>query len=82
MDKTFVFHCILLILVGEFILATVMNYLNAKRFKDPIPNDLNDIYNAEEYKKSQAYKLSNYKFGIITSTFSLALILWRFCLGR
>ncbi|WP_339628935.1 M48 family metallopeptidase [uncultured Maribacter sp.] len=75
MDKTFVFHCILLILVGEFILATVMNYLNAKRFKDPIPNDLNDIYNAEEYKKSQAYKLSNYKFGIITSTFSLALIL-------
>ena len=75
MDKTFVYHCILLILVGEFILATVMNYLNAKRFKDPIPNDLNDIYNAEEYKKSQAYKLSNYKFGIITSTFSLALIL-------
>lgn len=75
MDKTFVFHCILFILVGEFILATVMNYLNAKRFKDPIPNDLNDVYNAQEYEKSQAYKLSNYKFGIITSTFSLALIL-------
>tara|TARA_R110000765_G_scaffold163627_2_gene268545 strand:- start:2250 stop:3413 length:1164 start_codon:yes stop_codon:yes gene_type:complete len=52
-----------------------MNYLNAKRFKDPIPNDLNDVYNAQEYEKSQAYKLSNYKFGIITSTFSLALIL-------
>lgn len=75
MDKTFVFHCILFILVGEFILDTVMNYLNAKRFKDPIPNDLNDVYNAQEYEKSQAYKLSNYKFGIITSTFSLALIL-------
>ncbi|SEM18986.1 STE24 endopeptidase [Maribacter orientalis] len=75
MDKTFVFYCILFILVGEFILDTVMNYLNAKRFKDPIPNDLNDVYNAQEYEKSQAYKLSNYKFGIITSTFSLALIL-------
>ncbi len=75
MDKTFVFYCILFILVGEFILATVMNYLNAKRFKDPIPNDLNDVYNAEEYETSQAYKLSNYKFGIISSIFSLALIL-------
>jgi STE24 endopeptidase len=75
MDKTFVFYCILFILVGEFILATVMNYLNAKRFKDPIPTDLNDVYNSEEYEKSQAYKLSNYKFGIVTSIFSLALIL-------
>ena len=64
MDKTFVFYSIIFILIGEFILATVMNYLNAMRFKDPIPNDLNDVYNAEEYEKSQAYKLSNYKFGI------------------
>ncbi|WP_339655036.1 M48 family metallopeptidase [uncultured Maribacter sp.] len=75
MDKTFIFFCILFILIGEFILATVMNYLNAKHFKDPIPNDLNDVYNVEEYEKSQAYKLRNYKFGIITSIFSLALIL-------
>jgi STE24 endopeptidase len=75
MDKTFVFYCILFILIAEFVLATVMNYLNAKRFKDPIPEDLNDVYNAEEYKKSQAYKLTNYKFGIFTSIFSLILIM-------
>lgn len=75
MDKTFVFYCIIFILIGEFILATVMNYLNAKHFKDPIPNDLSDVYNTKEYEKSQAYKLSNYKFGIVTSIFSLALIL-------
>ena len=75
MDQTIVFYCILFILVGEFILATVMNYLNAKRFKDPIPTEVADVFNAEEYKKSQAYKLTNYKFGIITSVFSLVLIL-------
>ena len=75
MDKSFVFYCILFILIGEFILATVMNYLNAQRFKDPIPSDLKDVFNAEEYHKSQAYKLTNYQFGIITSIFSLALIL-------
>ncbi|HDZ04047.1 hypothetical protein LCGC14_0133100 [marine sediment metagenome] len=75
MDKTLVFYCILFILIGEFILATVMNYLNAKRFKDPIPKDLSDVYNTEEYVKSQDYKLTNYKFGIFTSIFSLILIL-------
>ena len=75
MDNTFVFYCILFILVGEFILATLLNYLNSKRFKDPIPKELNDVYNREEYEKSQAYKLTNYKFGILTSVFSLTLIL-------
>ena len=75
MDNTFVFYCILFILVGEFILATLLNYLNSKRFKDPIPKELNDVYNIEEYEKSQAYKLTNYKFGILTSVFSLTLIL-------
>lgn len=75
MDKSLVFYCILFILIGEFILATVMNYLNAKRFKDPIPKDLSDVYNTEEYVKSQDYKLTNYKFGIFTSIFSLTLIL-------
>ncbi|WP_396634946.1 M48 family metallopeptidase [Maribacter sp. R86514] len=75
MDNTFVFYCILFILIAEFILATVMNYLNAQRFKDPIPEDLNDVYNTEEYEKSQAYKLTNYKFGVFTSVFSLLLML-------
>lgn len=75
MDNTFVFYCILFILIAEFILATVMNYLNAQRFKDPIPEDLSDVYNTEEYEKSQAYKLTNYKFGVFTSVFSLLLIL-------
>ncbi|MGB3145062.1 MAG: M48 family metallopeptidase [Maribacter sp.] len=75
MDKTLVFYCLIFILVGEFVLATVLNFLNAKRFKDPIPDDLQDVYNTEEYKKSQEYKLTNYKFGILTSIFSLSLIL-------
>ncbi|SNR68321.1 STE24 endopeptidase [Maribacter sedimenticola] len=75
MDSTFVFYCILIILVAEFLLATALNFLNAQKFKDPVPKDLEDVYNIKEYEKSQAYKLTNYRFGILTSTFSLALIL-------
>jgi STE24 endopeptidase len=52
-----------------------MDYLNAKKFKEPVPSELSDVYDAEAYKKSQAYKQTNYKFGLITSTFSLVLTL-------
>ncbi|WP_047245870.1 M48 family metallopeptidase [Maribacter thermophilus] len=75
MDHTFVFYCIIGILIGEFLLTSFLNYLNAQRFKDPVPEDVRDVYNAEEYEKSQAYKYTNYRFGILTSTFSLVLIL-------
>ncbi len=75
MNTTLIFYCIIGILVGEYLLATTLNFLNAKRFKDTIPEELSDVYNSEEYKKSQDYKLTNYRFGILTSTFSILLIL-------
>ena len=75
MDKTIVFYVIIFILLADFVLDFVMNYLNARRFKDPIPADLNDVYDREAYEKSQAYKQTNYEFGIVTSLFSLFLIL-------
>ena len=75
MNNTFVFYCILAILISEFIVSTTLNYLNSKHFKDAVPEDLKDVYNEEEYQKSQSYKLTNYRFGIFTSIFSLTLIL-------
>lgn len=81
MDTSLIFYCIIGILLGEYLLATVLNFLNAKRFTDPIPAQLYDVYSAEEYKKSQQYKATNYRFGIFTSTFSLLLILGFLILG-
>lgn len=81
MDSNLIFYCIIGILIGEYLLATTLNFLNAKRFTDPIPKQLCDVYNAEEYKKSQDYKATNYRFGIFTSTFSLLLILGFLILG-
>lgn len=52
-----------------------MDALNAKHFNDALPKDLQDVYDETEYKKSQQYKATNYRFGLITSTFSLVLTL-------
>jgi len=52
-----------------------MNFLNAKHYGDPVPEELADIFDEEEYRKSQDYKRTNYRFGLLTSTFSVLLTL-------
>ena len=75
MDKGPLFYVIVIILILQFILDTYLDFLNAKKYKDPIPEELSDVFNDDEYKKSQAYKKVNYKFGVISSVFSLVLTL-------
>ncbi|WP_282056930.1 M48 family metallopeptidase [Maribacter luteus] len=75
MTHTTLFYSIIAILVIEFIIETTLDYLNSKRYKDPIPQDLEDVYDVTEYQKSQDYKKINYKFGLFTSSFSLILTL-------
>jgi len=69
------FYIIIAILLLQFILETVLDYLNAQRYNAPIPEELNDVFDEAEYKKSQAYKKTNYRFGLLTSSFSLILSL-------
>ncbi|CAM3339420.1 M48 family metallopeptidase [Zobellia roscoffensis] len=69
------FYIIITILVLQFILETVLDRLNAQRYNDPVPEELNDVFDQAEYKKSQEYKKTNYNFGLITSSFSFILTL-------
>lgn len=75
MSPTTIFYIIIGIIIIEFIIDKVLDALNAKHYNDPVPDELKDVYNEEEYKKSQLYKKTNYRFSIVTSTFSLLLTL-------
>ena len=75
MTATTLFYIIIAIIVINFIIDKILDALNAKHFNDALPAELQDVYDEDEYKKSQAYKKTNYKFGLITSTFSLVLTL-------
>ena len=81
MNSTTIFYLIIGILILDFIVDKILDYLNAKHYDDVIPNEVNDVYNEEEYKKSQAYKKTNYKFSTINSLFSLLITLGFFLLG-
>ena len=75
MTSQALFYSIIAILVIGYLIDFIMGYLNAKHFNDPIPEALKDVYNEEEYLKSQAYKKTKDRFGTYTSTFSLLLML-------
>jgi STE24 endopeptidase len=69
------FYIIIGIISIKFLFDTFINALNSKHFNDAIPKELEDIYNNEEYIKSQEYKKANYKFSLLTSTFSIVTTL-------
>ena len=75
MNPNILFYILISILVFSFLLDTILDVLNAKHYNNELPQELNDVYEAEEYKKSQRYKATNYKFGLWSSLFSLALTL-------
>jgi STE24 endopeptidase len=75
MTANTLFYIIIAIIIINFIVDKVLDALNAKHFNDVLPKDLQDVYDETEYKKSQNYKATNYKFGLITSTFSIVLTL-------
>ena len=75
MHPNTLFYILIAIIIINFIVDVVLDTLNAKHFNDKIPEELADVYDTDEYKKSQAYKKTNYQFSKITSVFSLLLTL-------
>ncbi|MUP46138.1 M48 family peptidase [Gramella sp. BOM4] len=69
------FYIIIGIIIIDFVIDKILDWLNARHFNDPIPQELSDVYDQEEYERSQAYKKERFKFGMITSTFSVLLTL-------
>ncbi len=75
MTSTILFYIIIGIILINFLIDKILNTLNAKHFNDELPLELKDVYDEAEYKKSQSYKATNYRFSKYTSLFSLILTL-------
>lgn len=75
MDSQTLFYIIIGIILVNFIVDKILGALNAKHFNDALPEEINDVYDSEEYKKSQRYKKEKYHFGLISSTISIVATL-------
>ena len=75
MQASTLFYIFIAILVLKFLVDQILDSLNASHFEDVIPEEVSDVYDPKEYKKSQSYKKTNHRFGIVTSLFSIVLTL-------
>ncbi len=75
MEQT-IFWVIIAILLFDFLFEKTLDYLNYKHLKETIPEELEGIYDKEKYKKSQLYQKISLRFSLITSAFSLILMLF------
>ncbi len=75
MQASTLFYILISFIVISFIIDKILDILNAKHFNDTIPNKLADVYDEDEYKKSQKYKKTIAKFSNITASFSIILTL-------
>ena len=66
---------ILAALVLDFSLKLVSDLLNLKSLKQELPPFLQDIYNQEDYRKSQEYLRTTTRFGLVDSSFTLLILL-------
>jgi STE24 endopeptidase len=69
------FILITCIIVFNFVLERALDLLNSRNWSDKLPDEVSDVYDAEQYKKSQQYKRVNDRFSLLTNTFSFGLII-------
>ena len=68
-------YIILIALLLQFFLDNIADALNLKALKHEIPTALTGVYKPDEYQKSQEYTRSLTRFGFVTSSFGLLIIL-------
>jgi STE24 endopeptidase len=70
-----IFWIILIALILDFGIGFISTILNVRSLKSTPPLELDDVYEKEEYRKSQKYTRVRSHFGLIVSTFKISLLL-------
>lgn len=70
-----ILYIIVAIIILDYILERILDYLNRTYWSDQLPAELEGIYNPEEYRKSQRYLRVNHTFGLVTGGLSFIIIL-------
>lgn len=75
------FIIILIIVVFNYLFGLLLDYLDSTLWSNVLPDELNGIYDAEKYRKSQDYEKVNTRFSLITGAFSFILLILMLVLG-
>jgi STE24 endopeptidase len=76
-----VFVLLIVVLVFGYLLERILDKLNLDHTVAVLPDELSDIFDPDEYKKSQMYKRDNIRFSFFTSSMGLIVMLLLFFFG-
>lgn len=65
----------LCIVFGSWVLTSVANWLNMKAVRPEPPEDFQDVFDAEKYRKSQQYLRAHTQFDLLVATVKLVVLL-------
>ncbi|MBW2567122.1 MAG: M48 family metallopeptidase [Deltaproteobacteria bacterium] len=66
---------ILFIIIGSYLLDTVVETVNVRHARTDLPEEYEGYYDAETYRKAQNYLKENTRFGIIADTVTTPIII-------
>ena len=69
------FNILITIIVLNFLMDSILDYLNSTFFNKEIPVILSDIYDEKKYLKSQEYKKIQYRFSRIFNIYSFLILM-------
>ncbi|MBR6869706.1 MAG: M48 family metallopeptidase [Bacteroidales bacterium] len=72
---------VIVFVLAEYIWSAVLTFLNIKASRRPIPDLLADLYDETQYRKQQAYAMTNRKFSLISGLVSTLVTLAIFAFG-
>lgn len=75
------FLIIIGLLVADFIFERFLEYLNSTQWSDQLPAEVKGIYDEEKYRIQQTYEKVNFRFSLITSSYSFLVMLLMFLLA-
>lgn len=64
------FIIIIILLIADYIFDRLLDYLNSLYWSNDLPDQLQGIYDAEKYSKSQDYEKTKHRFGLFSSSLS------------
>ena len=75
------FYVILSLILGMFVFEFFISIMNYRYKNQPIPKNVQGLYDKDKYKKWLEYSMANFKFGIVSNTLSTVVMLLLLSLG-
>jgi STE24 endopeptidase len=75
MNAELLFVLIIVFILTGFFLDRILSWLNVNNWRSDIPEEMKNYYDAEKYQRARDYERTGNNFSLISSSFSLLLIL-------